>query len=130
MAAIHGKNGHLTINTFNFSSYLKSTGLDTSNDVVEVTTFGSNSKVYIPGLKDGTIPLEGIWNATIDAQLAAIETAGTVAFVYGPAGSTGGFVEFSGNCIMSSFGISQDTNGDIVFSATLQITGDVVRGTF
>jgi hypothetical protein len=130
MSAVHGKNGYLLVNTQNFSTYLKSNSLDTSNDVVEVTTFGSNSKQYIQGLEDGTIPLEGVWDATVDGYIAAIKTAGSVAFEYGPAGNSNGLVKYSGNAILSSYSISGDTGSEISFSATLQITGDVSRGTF
>ena len=129
MAAIHGKNGYLLVNAQNFSTYLKSTGLDQSTDVVDVTTFGGNSKSYIAGLHDGTIPLEGVWDTTVDGYLEAIKTAGSVAFVYAPAGNTAGNVTYSGNAILTSKNISQDMGSEISFSATLQITGDATAGT-
>jgi predicted secreted protein len=130
MAAIHGKNAFLSVNAQPFSGYLKSTGLDTPTDMIDVTTFGNHSKIYIPGLEDGTIPLEGVWDATVDGYVAAIKTAGSVAFIYGPAGDTVGFVKYSGNAIISSYNINQDPTGEVKFSATLQINGDVTRGVF
>jgi hypothetical protein len=127
--AVHGKVGILNVNAAPFTAFLKSGGLDTTNEVVDVTTLGNDSKVYIPGLEDGTIPLEGIVN---NAQLLVINTAraaGEVAFEYGPVGDTPNTnVRYYGNCIFSSFSVSNTPNNEVVFSATLQITGDVEVG--
>ena len=129
MAAVHGKNGYLTINSENLTTFLKSTGLDRTKDAVDVTTFGKTSKDYIPGLKDGTIPLEGVADATVLGHIEAIfDSATAVAFEYGPFGNTAGLVKYSGNCIMTNQPISQDIGSEVQFSATLQITGDVTKG--
>jgi ATP-dependent helicase/DNAse subunit B len=129
--AVHGKLGKLTVNSEDYTAFLKSGGLDTSNEVVDVTTLSKNSKVYIAGLNDGTIPLEGI---ITNAQLVKLNTAralASVAFAYGPVGDTPNTnVKYSGNCIFSSFSVSNTPNNEVVFSATLQITGDVSVGTW
>lgn len=131
MAAVHGKNGYLLLNAQNFSTFLKSTGVDISTEVVDVTTFGKNAKNYIPGLNDGTIPLEGVWGSTVSGHLKAIyDGNAAVAFEYGPAGSGGGSVKYSGNCIMTSLNISQDMGSEVTFNATLQITDGVTIGAF
>lgn len=129
MAAIHGKNGKMSIGpstaSEDVSTYLKSTGLDQSTDTVEVTTFGNDSKVYIPGLEDGTIPLEGVWDADIDAIMASMKGV-TGKFSYLPAG-TG--VTYAGDIILTSYNVSQDMAGEISFSASFQVTGDISRTT-
>jgi hypothetical protein len=131
MSAVHGKVGKLTVNAVDYTAFLKSGGIDTSNEVVDVTTLSKNSKVYIPGINDGTIALEGILT---NAQLIAINTAraaGQIAFAYGPLGDTPtSNVKYSGNCIFSSFSVSNTPSNEITFSATLQITGDVAVGTW
>lgn len=127
MAAIHGKNGKMSIgpSTANsdVSEYLKSTGLDQNTDTVEVTTFGNDSKLYIPGLEDGTISLEGVWDATIDGIMATMKGV-TGKFSYLPAG-TG--VTYAGDIILTSYNVSQDMAGEITFSASFQVTGDISR---
>ena len=132
--AIHGKNGFMSVNTVDVSTFLDSAGLDKSLDTAEVSTFGDDDKEYIAGLKDATFSTEGKWDATIDGTMAAIETEisanGVVAFEYGPAGDTSGNVKYSGNAIMTAYNISQNINGEITFSASYQVTGGVSRGVF
>ena len=130
MSAVHGKNGYIKVGDNNLSSYLNSKSLDTSTDIAEVSTFGNDSKKYIQGLEDGTIPLEGPWDSTVDGYMAALKGAGETSFEYGPAGNAGGNVKYSGNVVLSAYNISQDLTGAISFSATLQLSGDVTRGTF
>ena len=127
--AIHGKNGYLLFDSQNYTSYIKTGGIDTSNEVVDVTTWGKHSKAYIPGLEDGTIPLEGVWDATIDGHINTAK-GDARAFEYGPAGNGPGKVKYSGNAIVSSYSLSNGINNEVTFSATLQITGDVTVGTF
>jgi hypothetical protein len=62
-------------------------------ETAETTSFGSNAKTYIVGLKDATISVSGNFDATVDAHLAGIAgQAATVSFEYGPEGSTSTFV--------------------------------------
>jgi predicted secreted protein len=131
---IHGKNGFMSVNTDDVSTYLDSAGLDKSLDTAEVSTFGMDDKEYIAGLRDATFSLEGKWDATIDGLMAdvetEIETAGVVAFEYGPAGNGNGLVKYSGNAIMTAYNIQGGVNGEITFSASFQVTGGVTRGVF
>jgi hypothetical protein len=126
--AIHGKNGYLTLNSQNVSGFLDNKGLDKTNDVLEVTTFGSNSKSYINGLQDATFSLSGNWDATIDGYLATMEDLATIPFLYAPQGNSNGNVKFTGNALITSFNISQGVNDKVTFSLNLQVTGGVTRG--
>jgi len=131
---VHGKNAYIEVNTANLSTYLNSGGLDKSLDAVDVTTFTKNDKVYIQGLKDATFTLEGKWDATVDGLMATAETAqdsaGVVAFEYGPVGKANTNVKYTGNAIRTSYNISQDVSGEITFSANYQVTDGVTRGTY
>lgn len=129
MSASFGGNGYLKVNSNVLTSYLKSTGLDNPMDTIDVSTMGSTAKNYITGLEDGTIPLEGPWDATVDGYINGIKGAAKV-FEYGPAGNTAGMVKYSGNVILTSFNVSNDMGSEIKFTATLQVTGGVTRGTF
>jgi hypothetical protein len=131
---VHGKNGYIEVNTQNLSTYLNSAGLDRALDTVDVTTFSKNDKVYISGLKDATFTLEGKWDTTVDGYMDAEETqqdsAGFVAFEYAPAGKANGRVKYSGNAIRTSYNISGDVAGEIIFSANYQVTDGVTRATY
>lgn len=135
MAATHGKNGFLSIADAGavvrtVTTYLKSIPFDTSNGAIDTTTLGNSSKKYIQDLNDGSFSLEGVWDSTIDSYIAGLKGFGETAFVYGPAGNTGGYVKYSGNVILTAYSISNDTGSEVKFNATFQISGDVTRGTF
>ena len=129
MPAAFGGNGYLKANSNDLSTYLKSGGLDAPLDTIDVSTWGSTAKSYITGLEDGSFSLDGVWDATVDGHIAGLKGSAK-AFEYGPAGNTAGMVKYSGNAILTSYNISNGMSNEITFSATLQVTGGVTRGTF
>ena len=100
-----------------------------SIDTAETTAFGSTNKSYIVGLKDTTISVSGLWDATIDGYLSGTEPASR-SFIYGPAGSTGGNVKYTGEAIMTNYSVSNPLGDVVTYSVDLQVTGAVTRGTY
>ena len=100
-----------------------------SIDTAETTAFGSSNKSYIVGLKDTTISVSGLWDATIDGYLSGTEPASR-SFIYGPAGSTGGNVKYTGEAIMTNYSVSNPVGDVVTYSVDLQVTGAVTRGTY
>ena len=100
-----------------------------SIDTAETTAFGSTNKSYIVGLKDTTISVSGLWDATIDGYLSGTEPASR-SFIYGPAGSTGGNVKYTGEAIMTNYSDSNPVGDVVTYSVDLQVTGAVTRGTY
>lgn len=136
MAFAHGKGtvfkvddaaGALT----DISAFLASVGFPRSAGTAGVTTFGDSDKEFIPGLKEGTISIEGKWDPTVDALLSGIlGNATTKTFEYGPDGSAVGKVKYTGECILTSYEDSSPVEDAAGFSAEFQITGAVTRTTF
>jgi hypothetical protein len=134
MAFDHGSKAYLGVDDSgdtlrDLSAYLTSTGLPQSADTAEVSTLGNTSKSYVPGLKDATIPLEGPWDPTVDGYLSGI-LATERDFEYGPQGNTGGYVKYSGRAILTSYEVGTGVDDAGTFSAELQVTDGVTRGTF
>ena len=100
-----------------------------SIDTAETTAFGSTNKSYIVGLKDTTISVSGLWDATIDGYLSGTEPASR-SFIYGPAGSTGGNVKYTGEAIMTNYSQGNPVGDVVTFTADFQVTGAVTRGTY
>ena len=98
-------------------------------ETAEVTAFGATSKSYIVGLRDASISVSGTWDATVDGYFIGTEPA-TRSFVFGPAGSTSGNVKYSGEAILTNYSVSAGIGDAVSFSADLQVTGDVTRGTY
>jgi len=62
----HGKNVKVFVDEFDFSSYFNDVSASTMVETAETSTFGSSAKEYIPGLKDGTVSLSGLFEGTAD----------------------------------------------------------------
>lgn len=62
MPAAHGRSSAVFLNAYNVSAFLSSFDSTKTVDTAEVTTFGSTSKSYVVGLRDGTITLGGYFD--------------------------------------------------------------------
>tara|TARA_R110000787_G_scaffold100231_3_gene205120 strand:- start:1195 stop:1602 length:408 start_codon:yes stop_codon:yes gene_type:complete len=113
----------------NLSNTLTDVGFPQTIDTAETTAFGASAKSYIVGLKDSTFSVSGLWDATVDGYLAGTEPASR-SFIYGPAGSTSGYVKYSGEAIMTNYSTSNPVGDVVTYSADLQVTGAVTRGTY
>lgn len=110
------------------SAYLKRSSLPRTADTYDTTTFGKTSKVYIPGLKDGTIPIEGPWDPTIDTILGPmLGFATTRNFEYYPHGTGTGNVKYSGAAILRRYEIPDPVDGAVTFTGEFQISDTVTR---
>ena len=130
----HGKSTDFAIDdtggsSRNISDTLTDVSFPQTIDTAETTAFGSTNKSYIVGLKDTTISVSGIWDATVDGYISGTEPASR-SFIYGPAGSTGGNVKYTGEAIMTNYSVSNPVGDVVTFSMDLQVTGAVTRGTY
>tara|TARA_R100001510_G_scaffold57756_1_gene67478 strand:- start:3817 stop:4224 length:408 start_codon:yes stop_codon:yes gene_type:complete len=130
----HGKSTDFAIDdtggsSRNISDTLTDVSFPQTIDTAETTAFGSTNKSYIVGLKDTTISVSGIWDATLDGYISGTEPASR-SFIYGPAGSTGGNVKYTGEAIMTNYSVSNPVGDVVTFSMDLQVTGAVTRGTY
>jgi predicted secreted protein len=138
MAFRHGKNAVFKVDNSggtltDISAYLTDVSLPRSIETAETTTFGvaSGSKTYITGLNDSTISISGRYHATADTVLAGIfGQDATVSFEYGPAGSTAGYVKFTGEAIMTKYDLTSPVGDVVGFSCDFQVTGAITRGTY
>ena len=138
MAFHHGKGSSFKIDNTagtltDISSNVNTAELARSLELGETTNFGDNQKSYIVGLADGTISIGGQWDESsggVDAALAGGTEPASRTFEYGPEGSSSGDIKYSGECILTNYTISNPVGDVVTWSADLQITGAVTRGTF
>ena len=131
---VHGKSTDFELDdtggtSRSLANTLTSVDFPETIDTAETTAFGATSKSYIVGLRDATISVSGLWDATIDGYIIGTEPA-TRTFIFGPAGSTGGNVKYTGECILTSYSISNPVADVVTYSLDLQVTGDVSRTTY
>jgi hypothetical protein len=131
---VHGKSTDFELDdtggtSRSLANTLTSVDFPETIDTAETTAFGATSKSYIVGLRDATISVSGLWDATIDGYIIGTEPA-TRTFIFGPAGSTGGNVKYTGECILTSYSISNPVADVVTYSLDLQVTSDVTRTTY
>jgi predicted secreted protein len=137
MAFTHGKDSVFKLDNASgsltdISSFVNNVDFPESADVSETTTLGSagNSKTYIAGLKDATISLAGLWDATADAIFGAVVgQSATLSYEYSPEGTASGKIKYTGEAILTSYAISSPVGDAVGYSADLQVSGAVTRGT-
>ena len=130
----HGKSTDFAIDdtggsSRNISNTLTDVSFPQTIDTAETTAFGSSNKSYIVGLKDTTISVSGIWDATVDGYLSGTEPASR-SFIFGPAGTTSGNVKYTGEAIMTNYSQSNPVGDVVTFPADFQVTGAVTRTTY
>ena len=131
---VHGKSTDFELDdtggtSRSLSNVLTSVDFPETIDTAETTAFGATSKSYIVGLRDATISVSGLWDATVDGYIIGTEPA-TRSFIFGPAGSTSSNVKYTGECILTNYSISNPVGDVVTFSLDLQGTGNVTRGTY
>ena len=135
MAFVHGKSsvfklynasGSLT----DISAFVNNVDFPETADVAETSVLGASNKTYIVGLKDATISLSGLFDATVDAILGAVvgQTA-TLSYEYSPEGTASGKVKYTGEAILTNYALSSPVGDVVAYSADLQCSGAVTRGT-
>ena len=131
---VHGKSTDFELDdtggtSRSLSNVLTSVDFPEIIETAETTAFGSTSKSYIVGLRDATISVSGLWDATVDGYLIGTEPA-TRTFIFGPAGSTSSNVKYTGEAILTNYSVSSPVGDVVTFSLDLQCTGGVTRTTY
>lgn len=129
MTFVHGKGTAVTIDGDDLSAYSNSVTFTRTSDTHDVTTFGKNSKVYAPGLKDGTASLEGIYDSTAatgpGAVLRPLIGATVVTLAYRPEGTGSGKPEAEVDVLVNSYEESAPVADMITWTADLQLSDDI-----
>jgi hypothetical protein len=75
MAAVHGKDGAVLFDEYDLSAYLTQVSMGKQSQAVNITTFGNDDKVYLPGLGEGSVSLQGIWDGDAGASDVVLDAA-------------------------------------------------------
>lgn len=116
------------------STYMTQESLQRSLAEEDVTAQGQTTtpfyRSYIPGIAEGTIPIEGLFDPTVDGYLSGIYGAAAVkAWEYYPAGTPVGATKpkYSGNAVLTSYEVRTGVGGKATIAGTLRISGAVTR---
>lgn len=132
----HGKNTYFALDDSggtlrNLSDALDNVSFPQTVEPAETTAFGKSKKTYIVGLMDTTISLSGKFDATYDGYIAGVLGFATLlTYEYGPYGNTGGFVKYTGDCMVTSYSTTSPVGDVVTFSLELQTSDTTTRTTF
>lgn len=131
MATAHGSKAKFSITDSggtvrDLTAFLTSAGMPRSADTAETSVLGLTSKRYIPGLKDGTVPIEGPFDVTVDGYLNGILGMVRV-FTYDPQGTGSGTPHYTGNALLTSYETETGVDDAGTFSGEFQLSDDVTR---
>ena len=132
---VHGKSVDFALDdtsgsSRNISDTLNSVDFPEVTETADTTAFGSSSRSFIVGLESATISISGLWDSTVDGYMKGGTEPASRSFIYGPAGSTGGNVKYTGEAILTHYSISSPVGDVVTYSVDLQVTGAVTRGTY
>jgi predicted secreted protein len=136
----HGKSARFELDNaagtlVDLSDVIEDISFSRSLETAETTTMGNSAKSYITGLSDATISVSGKFDATIDAQINAVQAGlsdGTItssSWTYrANSGTVGaGNPEYQGEALITSYEVSASVGDVVTFSLELQVTGAIVR---
>ncbi len=86
MSVLTGVTLKVLVNQHDVTGYFRKMDLDAQTSMYDTTVFGSTSKAFIPGLRSGTISVEGLFEAVAttsapDNVFSSIEASATVPLV-------------------------------------------------
>lgn len=132
----HGKGGYLSLSDTAGTTFVLSSGMDTCDlqtavEMADVTTFGDDDRVYIPGLRNHSGSFAGHMASTHEGKLRGMLGNSTASqFKYGPQGNTTGYTKLSGALHVSGLTIAAGVGDKVSVSGSYQITGAVASTKF
>ena len=129
----HGKNVHVFLNEFDFSTYFNSVSASTTIDTAETSAFGTSAKTYVLGHRDGTVSLSGMFEATestgTDQYFAsALGSATKIKLIVAPEGHSNGAGAILLQADDTSYEVSSAIADIVQASAEFQSTDAVEHG--
>lgn len=130
MTKIVGRNTFVSIDGTDISNAISDSTLAQMKEKLEAPAYGDTSKVYLPGLKDGSFNFSGYH--TTDASLALDTAFGndTAVIVYGIEGNAAGKPKKTFTVMIDNYEETAPVSGILGMSCTMTIIGDVASSTF
>jgi len=133
MAFEHGRDTKILINKYDLSGYFNDATISWDVDNPEVTTFGSDDREYIGGLRGGTFSFSGFFSASSslaeDPVLSSLVGNNTAMLVtYAPQGLMVNEVIYSAQSFINSYAPSSPVDGPAAISLDAQAHQKISRG--
>lgn len=138
MGFVHGKDSGLKLDNVagtltDISAYVDNVGgLPGDVELADVSALGDEGHRFVPGLENAQVSISGHWDSAEDAIFGspAQWKSATRTFEFGPAGTAVSSVKYSGEAWITNYTVTGAVGDKVSWSATLQVDGQVARGTF
>lgn len=131
MAQIHGKNTFVSLDADDLSTFANSVEFGREAEAHDTTTFGSGSKTYQGGLKDGSATISGVYDSSATGPRAIVEPllGTTVELIYQPEGVGTGKPTKTVDVVVKSYKETAPVADMVSWTSELQMSGDVANST-
>lgn len=113
MAKISSKNGVIVIGGYLLSTFSSSFDTEMAVEAIEVTGFGDGCKNYIPGVKEGKITLNVLWDSAVGSVHTAIYDHGDKHVTLIPEGYSAGAASLSLDTTQVNYNPTGNPSSDI-----------------
>ena len=131
MAFSHGKGTVVLVGASDLSCYLNNVDWSASADTHETTTFCQDAKTYIPGLKDGTASLSGLFDGdqdAVDEVLAGVLGGAAQVVTIGTEDMAAGKRCRMLKALESEYSVSSPVGDVVAVDASIQADGGILAG--
>ncbi|MCS6302376.1 MAG: hypothetical protein H8K07_01720 [Nitrospira sp.] len=126
MPAAHGRLTRVYINGYDLTGFYRKQGSELTRETAESTVFGLSDKTYLPGVRDASLSLEGIFDGAVDGieqvLLAALAADPTIAAIC-PQGDALGNIALGFSALETKYAIESSIDDIVSLANELQSTG-------
>ncbi len=139
----HGKGAVVKLATIgtptvmvDLSNVFREFNLPREVDIADTTAFGSSNQTGVPGIPGATLTGSGMFDATADAQLAAMVGSEVyIGWEYGPEGSATGRIRYTQagstvGLLVTSYEVNAAVADMVSFSFEAFVSGAITRNTW
>jgi hypothetical protein len=132
MAFLHGRKATVLYGGASLSEYLNEFSVSQTMETGETTTFNSDAKTYIVGLRDATVSLQGLFDGAVGASDAVLRAAfasdtKTVA-TFSPQAESVGALAYLVDAHTGGYEVSAPVGDVVAAGADVQADGGIERG--
>lgn len=129
MAAVHGRKTKVLLAEVDITAYLRGSTPTGTAEPAEATTYGKEAKVYIAGPSDGTLELEGLFDAAVDDDFESLLRAAAGKVIsWGPDGLALGRRVRTASVLGTSYALSAPVGGVVAATVAVQCDGGLDAG--
>ena len=132
MVNIHGKDAVVSLDNTSdsltdISAYLDDSSLARLVELADTTAYGDEDRTFIAGLGTASVSLGGPWEAALDAIIGTpVQQKVSRGWDVDPLG-TGVAGRFTGECFIVDYTTGIPVGDNVVWTATLTVTGAITR---